>query len=177
MTHTSTFRRAVAEEAYTRTPAGGYPEVAKRHGLKPADVFAWVEEFYPSGPDPYDVVHIWMGSFGGSQDEFWAYFDEDEHDETDEVTCGFCADLGARYHVDPDLFYGELFEGDRPVEDLMADAFTRVEGDVDAALAAVRALGIERGNAIVSYGDPRLQVPTRPAFNGLRYIGVFDNRR
>lgn len=184
------FKQQVANEAYCHTPAGGYPAVAEKYGIEAGLVFDWVAEFYPAPLPPFSFVHVWIGTTEQSEDAFMAYFacaedywdnweDKDQEEPTPEATgCGFCMDLGEAYLYDEDLLYCQYESQSKPVDNIVKDLPLSTDEAGRAILAACIAHGITRANAVFSYADPTQQVQdTERLYNGLRYLGLFKDKK
>lgn len=186
-TYPEAFRRQLVDEAIKRTPAGGFPELEKRHGLQPGTLFDWVEELGPARlPAPFSAHHVWIGSTSLDDRAFHRYFDNDpaywdieeeviEKSEEDVTGCGFCRDLGMKYLYDEDLLL-VIYEATAiSVAELAMAAI-----DSDEAVAAIarecERRGIAKANAMFVYSDPGESVVDRDkSYNGLPYIGLFPS--
>lgn len=188
--HSEAFRRELVDEALNRTPTGGFPELEKRHGLKPGTLFDWVEELGGElgaalGSSPFSALHVWIGTTSASEAEFAHYLDHDpaywqadeERRETateDPTGCGFCRDLGLRYLYDEDLMLAVYLPAPVQVGEMIDEGALRTDAARAAMLAECAARGIAVANAMMVYGDPDLAVSDRNLlYNGLIYLGCF----
>ena len=182
------FRKALVEEALNRTPTGGFPELEKRHKLKPGTLFDWVDELGPTPPPaPFSALHFWIGNTPFSEEDFFQYFAhadeywnlevEDIESATEDVTgCGFCKDLGRKFLYDDDLLLVIWLPAPVPVDELVRQSTL----DSDESLALIvkdcKAQGIQTANAMFVYADPtELIAEPDKLYNGLSYIGLFDD--
>lgn len=187
--YSEAFKRELVDEALNRTPPGGFPELEKRHGLKPGTLFDWVETLGPPPPPaPFSSLHLWIGTTPLSHADFGAYFDaaddywshevEDiEAADTDLTGCGFCVDLGMRFLYDEDLLLVIRLETPVAVRELVEMSAIESEASVRAIVAACAERGIRTANAMFVYADPTQPVAdaARP-YNGLPYIGLFQSK-
>lgn len=180
------FRRQLVDEALNRTPAGGFPELEKRHGLPAGILFDWVEELDLSQPPaPFSAQHFWIGTTALNADDFGRYFDHDptywdmddedlEKADRDLTGCGFCQDIGSRYLYDEDLMLVICEPAPLPVADLVRMSAIRSEASLAAVVEACADRGIATANAMFVYSDPAEPVTDRDRlYNGLPYIGLF----
>ncbi|PJJ65405.1 immunity 22 family protein [Compostimonas suwonensis] len=188
MKHTEEFIRALVDEALNRTPPGGFPELEKRHGLRAGTLFDWVERYGPSlPPRPFSALHFWLGTSTLDEAAFGAYFDHDpaywsleveeiESAPADVTGCGFSVDLGERFLYDDDLLQVMWRSEPVPVRELVDE--TTLSSDAAARLIVreCAARGILTANAGFVYADPAQEIrdPGR-LYNGLQYIGLFEN--
>lgn len=191
--YTDAFRRLLVDEALNRTPTGGFPELEKRHGLKPGTLFDWVEELGGEigaglSSAPFSALHVWIGTTGASEAEFARYLGHDpaywqadeERRETaaeDLTGCGFCRDLGLRYLYDEDLMLAVHLPAAVPVGEMIDEGALRTDEAGAAMLAECAARGITVANAMMVYGDADLTVADRnKLYNGLIYLGRFADQ-
>ncbi|WP_039050831.1 immunity 22 family protein [Comamonas thiooxydans] len=187
-TYSQAFRKALVDEALNRTPGGGFPELEKRHHLKPGTLFDWVDELGPTPPPaPFSALHFWIGNTPLGEPEFARYFEhadnywdlevEDIEGSSEDVTgCGFCQDLGRKFLFDEDLLLAIWLPEPVPVAAIAGQS--TLDSDVSLALIvqACEAQGIHTANAMFVYADP-CETITDPdkLYNGLSYIGLFDD--
>lgn len=188
-TYSLEFRLALVNEALNRTPSGGFPELEKRHGLKPGTLFDWVKTLGPTPPPlPFSAQHFWIGNTHQNPEAFGKYFEhsdsywqlevEDIEDASDDVTgCGFCQDTGRKFLYDEDLML-VIFEANAlPVQELIQMSVLESEKSMAAIVAACAQRGITQANAMFVYSDPTEQIrETDKLYNGLAYIGLFSNQ-
>lgn len=186
--HTEEYRRALVNEALTRTPRGGFPELEVREGLKPGTLFDWVEALGPRWEMPFSALHFWIGTTSLSEEDFWRYFehadsyweldvDEVESADRDVTGCGFCVDVGMRFLYDDDLMQVIWFEDRKPIRTVIDESTIETDAATDVVVAACVERGMTEANAAFVYADPHFVVPN-PArlFNGLPYLGKFRSK-
>jgi len=187
--YSEAFKRELVDEALNRTPRGGFPELEKRHGLKPGTLFDWVETLGPPPPPaPFSSLHFWIGTTSLSDADFGAYFDaadeywshevEDiEAADTDLTGCGLCVDLGMRFLYDEDLLLVIRLETPVPVRELAEMSTIESDASLQAIVAVCAERGIQSANAMFVYADPAEPVrDTAKLYNGLPYIGLFPSK-
>jgi hypothetical protein len=185
VTHPDWFIRSIVDEAMNRTPAGGFPELEKRHKLKPGTLFDWVEKYAALPPQPFSASHVWIGETTLDEAGFHTYFDHDpaywnisddelETASVDATGCGFSIDLGERYLYDEDLLQVVWQAVPVPVRDLLDEAAMKADAATQRIIDAAAARGIHVANAAFLYSDPTqvIRLPNR-RFNGLPYLGLF----
>ena len=187
-TYSLAFRKALVDEALNRTPGGGFPELEKRHHLKPGTLFDWVDELGPTPPPaPFSALHFWIGNTPLGEPEFARYFEhadsywdlevEDIEGSSEDVTgCAFCQDLGRKFLFDEDLLLVIWLPEPIPVAAIVGQS--TLDSDVSLALIvqACEAQGIHTANAMFVYADPTEQITDlEKLYNGLSYIGLFDD--
>lgn len=188
-THSQEFRQALVDEALNRTPRGGFPELEKRHGLKPGTLFDWVEKLGPTSPPlPFSALHFWIGNTGLSPEIFGEYFEhadnywelevEDIESASSDVTgCGFCQDIGSKFLYDEDLMLVIHEAQPMPVQELVQMSTLKSEKSLAAIVAACAERGITQANAMFVYADPTEPIPSRDKlYNGLPYLGLFSDK-
>lgn len=184
-TYSESFKRKVATEAFMKTPTGGYPAVAKKHKLKPGEVFDWVEQYFPSEePAPFSSLHVWIGTTRKTQAGFARYFEHSpdywekweqlEPGDKDVTGCGFCIDLGSQYLYDGDLFLYFHADRTRPVAEIVSELALSTDAAKTAILHACATNGTKTANVVFSYADPG-QIVAEPdkRYNGIAYLGLF----
>lgn len=57
--------------------------------------------------DHFNTVHLWLGTFAGTQEEYERYFGQDDLNEGE--ICPFCRDIGLNAEYDED--YNSLHQG------------------------------------------------------------------
>lgn len=176
--------RALVDEALTRTPRGGFPELERREKLTPGTLFDWVDRYGPPRPPaPFSALHFWIGSTTLDDERFFAYFDVPEAYWADEdlsaidAGVGFNVDLGQEYAYDEDLLLVIRRDAPVPVAELVEESTLEAESSASAIVRACAEHGIHVANAMFVYADPRLPI-TDPGktYNGLPYIGLFPSR-
>jgi len=187
-TYSLAFRKALVDEALNRTPGGGFPELEKRHRLKPGTLFDWVEELGPTPPPaPFSALHFWIGNTPLGEAEFGRYFDyadsywelevEDIESSSEDVTgCGFCRDLSRKFLFDEDLLL--MIWLPEPVSVAALVRHSTLDSDTSLALIVqtCEAQGIHTANAMFVYADPTEPIADPDKlYNGLSYIGLFDD--
>jgi Immunity protein 22 len=127
--------------------------------------------------EPFDKVHLWIGTTKKSEEKYMAYFELDYSVDLDDPkykVCGFCKDIG-------DVWYDEDFIGiiprlDTPVDldEILVDLIV-AKTELKKVKKACAELGIKKANAIVWYADGTVKVPKphKTSYNGLKYIGLF----
>lgn len=188
-TYSQEFRQGLVDEALNRTPSGGFPELEKRHGLKPGTLFDWVKALGPTPPPlPFSAQHFWIGSTRQTPEAFGKYFEhadsywqleiEDIEDASDDVTgCGFCQDTGRKFLYDEDLMLVLLEANDLPVQKLVQMSMLESKKSMAAIVTACAQRGITQANAMFVYSDPTEQIHEKDKlYNGLAYIGLFSNQ-
>lgn len=186
--HSDDFKRQLVDEALNRTPSGGFPELEKRHGLKPGTLFGWVDTYGPpSPPAPFSALHFWVGTTALSDEDFGPYFDagkdywshevEDiEASSVDLTGCGFCIDMGMRFLYDEDLLLVIRLEAPVAVRELVEMSTLESDESVQAVVAACEARGIHTANALFAYADPTEPIANATRlYNGVPYIGLFQS--
>lgn len=184
--HPEAFRRELVDEAMNRTPIGGFPELEKRHGLRPGTLFDWVEELGAGLPPlPFSAQHFWIGVTPLDADEFHRYFDNNpgywdidqeqlEQASHDLTGCGFCRDLGRKYLYDEDLLLVAHEPAAVPVADMVRNAAPDSEASLAAIASECAARGITTANAMFVYSDPGEDIRNKERlYNGLPYVGLF----
>lgn len=164
------FRRDVADEAHFRT-SDGFENLARRRGVRVERVFAWHNEFFRPPPRPFSVMHVWIGTFTGSHDDFWEYVGDDTGTPSQ-----LLADAGLDAELDYDLLCAELTDHPRAVADVLAETVCTPDA-VTRAVSRAGELGISSANALVCSGDPELTIPADRDYRGLAYLGALDNTR
>ncbi|GIM58022.1 immunity 22 family protein [Capnocytophaga canimorsus] len=112
-------------------------------------------------------IHIWIGSFVGTDKEFEVYFEQKNE------ACQFCLDIGIDEY-DEDLIgiippitnhvnISELLEK-IPVD----------ESEISNIIIKCKELGVNKGNAIFYYLDSTINIIDNIRFNQLKYIGKFN---
>ena len=187
-TYSLAFRKALVDEALNRTPGGGFPELEKRHRLKPGTLSDWVEELGPTPPPaPFSALHFWIGNTPLGEPEFAHYFEhadsywelevEDIESSKQDVTgCGFCQDLGRQFLFDEDLLLMIWLPEPVPVSALVSHSTLDSDTSLALIVQACETHGIHTANAMFVYADPTEPI-TDPdkLYNGLSYIGLFDD--
>lgn len=186
--YTEAFRLELVDEAMNRTPAGGFPELEKRHGLPPGTLFDWVEELGPAlPPRPFSGHHVWIGDTALDFDAFHRYFDNDpnyweideealERADHDLTGCGFCRDLGRKHLYDEDLLLVAVEPAAIPVAEMILKAALRSDASVAAIARECERRGITAANAMFVYSDPGEPIADRDKrYNGLFYLGLFPD--
>lgn len=181
--------RALVDEALTRTPRGGFPEIERREGLTPGVLFDWVERYGPPRPPmPFSALHFWIGNTPLSEHDFGMYFNYAEdywaHDvedieagQEDMTGCGFCIDLNTRFLYDEDLLLVIWLAESAPVAQVVAHSTLEADASAQAIVAACAQRGIHTANAMFVYADPTQAIAdTEKRYNGLPYIGLFTSK-
>lgn len=182
------FRKALVDEALNRTPTGGFPELEKRHRLKPGTLFDWVTELGPTPPpEPFSALHFWIGNTPLSEHDFLQYFEhadrywdlevEGIENATEDVTgCSFCKDLGRKFLYDDDLLLVIWLPAPVPIAGLVRHSTLDSDASLALIVKACEAQGMQTANAMFAYADPTefIAEPDKP-YNGLSYIGLFDD--
>ncbi|MFH6973708.1 immunity 22 family protein [Neisseria sp. 23W00296] len=121
--------------------------------------------------DRFNTVHLWLGMFVGTQEEYERYFGQDDLNEGE--ICPFCRDIGLNAEYDED-YIGiiPLFACTVPLDELLSEAAVDADA-LDAVRQKCRALGLCEGNAVLWYSDPELNIDAGKSYNGLHYIGEF----
>ncbi|QXZ09507.1 immunity 22 family protein [Comamonas sp. Y33R10-2] len=187
-TYSLAFRKALVDEALNRTPTGGFPELEKRHQLKPGTLFGWVDELGPTPPPaPFSALHFWIGNttlneeaFGqyfAYSDDYWALEVEDIESASHDVTgCGFCQDICSPYLYDEDLLLVIWLPQAVSIAEIVGHSTLASEESLAQIIQACASQGLHQANAMFVYADPT-QLITAPdkRYNGLSYLGLFDD--
>ena len=186
--HSLEFRQALVHEALHRTPKGGFPELEQRHHLPPGTLFDWVKELGPKPrPIPFSALHFWIGNTTLDEASFGRYFDhaenywdlepEDLEDSPENLTgCGFCQDIQSRYLYDEDLLLVIWLPAPVAVAEIVGHSTLESDDSLAQIVSACAAKGIHQANVMFVYADPteKIAEPDK-LYNGLPYIGLFDN--
>ncbi|MGN7986167.1 immunity 22 family protein [Pedobacter sp. 22226] len=117
-------------------------------------------------------VHVWIGTTMADEENFYAYFNQDED------ISQFSKDLGTGEEYDED-FIGilPLFKSQVPVVEVLVNQIPIAVRSIIYAAASCERYGIESVNAAFYLTDSTVNVPDAgpKSYNGLRYVGVFDS--
>lgn len=120
-------------------------------------------------------IHVWVGLNEESEESFAAYFEINEEDKEAGVGASqFDKDLGTSWY-DDDLIGSYYTDESEDLEQIL-DELPVLPDTLELINGACQQLKIEKANAIFYYEDAELEVKdTEKKYNGLTYIGVFDN--
>ncbi|WP_172915409.1 immunity 22 family protein [Capnocytophaga canimorsus] len=110
-------------------------------------------------------IHIWIGSFVGTDKEFEVYFEQKNR------VCQFCLDIG----IDE---YDEDLIGIIPITNYMniPELLEKIpvdESEIPNIIIKCKDLGINKVNAVFYYLDSTISIIGN-RFNQLQYIGKFN---
>ncbi|NMM91358.1 hypothetical protein B2J88_44855 [Rhodococcus sp. SRB_17] len=182
--HSEEYKRHLVDEAFNRTPPGGFPEIERREGLTSGTLFDWVDTYGPPKPPaPFSALHFWIGTTEQTEAEFFAYFDvpdaywKDEDVSAIDAGVGFNIDLDEAYAYDDDLLLSIHDDVPMLVAELIAQSTLESDASAAAIVKACAARGIHTANAMFVYADPTQSIQdTTKLYNHLPYIGLFPSR-
>jgi hypothetical protein len=130
--------------------------------------------------EPYEKVHLWIGTTHKPEDEYQKYFEldystEGDFDDPNYKVCQFCKDIGEVWYDQDFIGIIPRLETEVDLDELLVEAAVD-EQELDKVKEICAERGIEKANAMFWYADANLVVPKpyKEEYNGLKYIGVFD---
>lgn len=133
--------------------------------------------------DPYDIeryqkIHVWVGTNFSSEAEYLKYFELDysvDFDDPAYKVCGFCKDVGIRWYDEDFIGIIPRRSSEVSLDDILTESSVDMD-DMDRLKAECLRLGVTKANAIFWYSDGGtiLSQPIKTAYNGLKYIGLFE---
>lgn len=162
---TEAYKRALVDEALTRTPRGGFPEIERREGLRPGTLFDWVDAYGP--PKLPTALHFWIGTTAQTEAQFISNFEvpdsywQDEEASAVDAGIGFSVDLDEEHVYDEDLLLVIHHDVPRSVSELVAES--TLESEVSAAAIERSAL-----NSASTTRTPCSSTAIRPRWSPIR---------
>lgn len=123
--------------------------------------------------------HLWLGTIHTSEDEYLAYFDQDncnQNNLAENSVCGFCQDIGLNdeYYDEDFIIIFPLLKHAIPIAELLeTEVPLRDKDQLNQAKQHCDELGIKSANTFVFYSDPTLTIDRQKDYHGLTYIGEF----
>ena len=119
-------------------------------------------------------IHVWAGTTPDSLEIYSRYFEVDQVQRAlHRPASPFDTDLGTFWY-DDDLIGVCCFEEPRPIGQAV-DELPVLPDILDVVLRKCLELNIGEVNALFYYTDATLNVDPLSIYNGLTYLGVFDN--
>ncbi|HBV83668.1 MAG TPA: hypothetical protein DEB74_12955 [Lachnospiraceae bacterium] len=114
-------------------------------------------------------VHIWIGTFSGSEKEYEDYFN------LQDSPCRFCIDINTDEFDEDFIGIIPLFSEEQDIGILLQQVPIDM-GDIKSALIKCKAMELVKGNAVFYVTDVSLTIPNKEkSFNGLKYIGMYNS--
>ena len=114
-------------------------------------------------------VHIWIGTFSGSEKEYEDYF------KLQDSPCRFCIDINTDEFDEDFIGIIPLFSEEQDIGILLQQVPIDM-GDIKSALIKCKAMELVKGNAVFYVTDVSLTIPNKEkSFNGLKYIGMYNS--
>ena len=114
-------------------------------------------------------VHIWIGTFSGSEKEYEDYFN------LQDSPCRFCIDINTDEFDEDFIGIIPLFSEEQDIGILLQLEPIDM-GDIKSALIKCKAMELVKGNAVFYVTDVSLTIPNKEkSFNGLKYIGMYNS--
>ena len=114
-------------------------------------------------------VHIWIGTFSGSEKEYEDYFN------LQDSPCRFCIDINTDEFDEDFIGIIPLFREEQDIGILLQQVPIDM-GDIKSALIKCKAMELVKGNAVFYVTDVSLTIPNKEkSFNGLKYIGMYNS--
>jgi len=114
-------------------------------------------------------VHIWIGTFSGSEKEYEDYFN------LQDSPCRFCIDINTDEFDEDFIGIIPLFSEEQDISILLQQVPIDM-GDIKNALIKCKAMELVKGNAVFYVTDVSLTIPNKKkSFNGLKYIGMYNS--
>ena len=114
-------------------------------------------------------VHIWIGTFSGSEKEYEGYFN------LQDSPCRFCIDINTDEFDEDFIGIIPLFSEEQDIGILLQQVPIDM-GDIKSALIKCKAMELVKGNAVFYVTDVSLTIPNKEkSFNGLKYIGMYNS--
>lgn len=114
-------------------------------------------------------VHIWIGTFSGSEKEYEDYFN------LQDSPCRFCIDINTDEFDEDFIGIIPLFSEEQDIGILLQQVPIDM-GDIKSALIKCKAMELVKGNAVFYVTDISLTIPNKEkSFNGLKYIGMYNS--
>ncbi len=122
-----------------------------------------------------DIIHVWVGQSLKKQDDFYQYFALNAADrEAGTGASQLDNDLGIDWYDDDliGIYFNENGSLSEAIEELPLASAEAEQAIRDRC----RELHIEQANALFYYSDAGLEVADSvKKYNGLTYLGAFDN--
>ena len=114
-------------------------------------------------------VHIWIGTFSGSEKEYEDYFN------LQDSPCRFCIDINTDEFDEDFIGIIPLFSEEQDIGILLQQVPIDM-GNIKSALINGKAMELVKGNAVFYVTDVSLTIPNKEkSFNGLKYIGMYNS--
>ena len=114
-------------------------------------------------------VHIWIGTFSGSEKEYEDYFN------LQDSPCRFCIDINTDEFDEDFIGIIPLFSEEQDIGILLQQVPIDM-GAIKSALIKCKAMELVKGNAVFYVTDVSLTIPNKEkSFNGLKYIGMYNS--
>lgn len=114
-------------------------------------------------------VHIWIGTFSGSEKEYEDYFN------LQDSPCRFCIDINTDEFDEDFIGIIPLFNEEQDISILLQQVPIDMD-DIKNALTKCKAMELVKGNAVFYLTDVSLTIPNKEkSFNGLKYIGMYNS--
>ena len=128
-----------------------------------------------SGRSIMSKIHVWLGITAHTPEEFWQYFEINHADrEAGRGASLFDREVGIGWY-DDDLI-GVYHFGRAVSLEAAVDELPTLQDTIAAVLGRCAELNIGQANALFYYQDADLHVAdTLRLYNGLRYLGVFED--
>lgn len=124
---------------------------------------------YLSPLEKMKKVHIWIGTFSGSEKEYEDYFN------LQDSPCRFCIDINTDEFDEDFIGIIPLFSEEQDISILLQQVPIDM-GDIKNALIKCKAMELVKGNAVFYVTDVSLTIPNKEkSFNGLKYIGMYNS--
>ena len=114
-------------------------------------------------------VHIWIGTFSGSEKEYEDYFN------LQDSPCRFCIDINTDEYEEDFIGIIPLFNEEQDISILLQEVPIDMD-DIEDVLTKCKVMNIKKGNAVLYLTDASLVVPNKENnFYGLKYIGMYNS--
>ena len=114
-------------------------------------------------------VHIWIGTFSGSEKEYEDYFN------LQDSPCRFCIDINTDEFDEDFIGIIPIFNEEQDISILLQHVPIDMD-DIKNALIKCKAMELVKGNAVFYLTDVSLTIPNKEkSFNGLKYIGMYNS--
>lgn len=114
-------------------------------------------------------VHIWIGIFSKSEEEYNNYFNQESSQ------CQFCLDIDTEGYDEDFIGIIPLFKEKMSIQFLLNEVPIDLE-DIPKALETCKKMNIEEGNAVFYMTDSLISIKDKEkSYNGLFYIGMYNS--
>jgi hypothetical protein len=131
--------------------------------------------------DRMKKIHIWIGNFQKTEDDFNKYFEldystEGDFDDPEYKICEFCKDINQKWYDEDFIGVLPLYEKEISVMDILKNIPINAN-EINNVIDECNTLGIKTTNAIFYLTDADIIInkPYKENYNGLKYVGLYNS--